>query len=429
MAVRCSFLKIMELHMSEHPPQDELLVSTRWPSGEPVGTVVLKPRKTRPFLGRHPWVLDSAVARVSEDIADGDVVDLLSDQGGFIARGVFNSRSRVRVRLYTWDESELLDESFWERRLACAVQWRQRLGLMAPDQAARLVFSESDGLSGMILDRFGAHVVLQVNALSVAVRLSMLVPLIARLMTPQSIVVRSEEGLTKVEGMEVPSGCAWGETPEQPVIIAQHGIRYLVDLNAGQKTGFYLDQRDNRRAAAAYMQDRRVLDMFCYSGGFALAASIQGGAKEVLGVDSSQNAINWARANAELNNVTNVQFEQQECFQFLDQMRVAGRTFDAVVLDPPKFARNRFHTTEAMRAYHRINRVAVDLLEPDGILVTCSCSGSVTRDDFLDMLTGVAAKSRRTIQILEQRGHAGDHPISLACPENEYLKCMICRVV
>ncbi len=146
-------------------------------------------------------------------------------------------------------------------------------------------------------------------------------------------------------------------------------------------------------------------------------------------MDSSESAIRWARANAELNAARNVRFEERECFELLDEMRDAGKKFDAVILDPPKFARNRFHVVEALRAYHRINRVAVDLLAPDGILVTCSCSGSVTRQDFLDMLTGVAAKSRRSIHLLEQRGHAGDHPISLACPENEYLKCMICRVV
>ncbi|MHB8866118.1 MAG: class I SAM-dependent rRNA methyltransferase, partial [Pirellulaceae bacterium] len=347
----------------------------------------------------------------------------------FIARGIINRRSHVRVRLYTWDEREPLDAAFWERQLARAIEWRKRLGLLAPEGAARLVFSEADGLSGMVLDRFGSHLVLQVNSLAVAIRLPMLVPLIAQLATPQSIMVRSEGGLVKVEGMEVTAGCVWGEAPAGPVQINEHGIRYGVDVTAGQKTGFYVDQRENRRAAARYMSGRRVLDLFCYSGGFSLAASLLGQAAEVLGVDSSENAIGWARANAELNGVTNVQFEQRECFEVLDELREAGRTFDAVILDPPKFARNRFHVVEAMRAYHRINRVAVDLLEPDGILVTCSCSGSVSRPDFLDMLTGVAAKSRRSIHLLEQRGHGGDHPVSLACPENEYLKCMICRVV
>ncbi|MHB8972383.1 MAG: class I SAM-dependent rRNA methyltransferase [Pirellulaceae bacterium] len=415
--------------MADRSTPENLQTSAEWQSGRSVAQVILKPRKSRPFLARHPWVLETAVAAVAGAPADGDVVDVFSDQRAFIARGIINRRSHVRVRLYTWDQGELLDAAFWQRQLARAIGWRQRLGLLTPEGAARLVFSEADGLSGMVLDRFGSHLVLQVNSLAVAVRLPMLVPLIAQLAAPQSIVVRSEGGLVKVEGMEVPAGCVWGQAPEGPVQITEHGIRYGVDVTAGQKTGFYVDQRENRRAAASYMQGRRVLDLFCYSGGFALAASRLGGAAEVLGVDSSEPAIQWARTNAELNGITNVQFEQRECFEILDEMRDAGKKFDAVILDPPKFSRNRFHVVEALRAYHRINRVAVDLLEADGILVTCSCSGSVSRQDFLDMLTGVAAKSRRSIHLLEQRGHAGDHPISLACPENEYLKCMICRVV
>jgi len=408
---------------------DQRPLSTEWRSGQPQGRVVLKPRKTRPFLARHPWVLDSAVASVAGEPADGDVVDVFSTDGAFVARGILNRRSHVRVRLYTWDQHEPLDETFWSLRLQRAVAWRQRLGLLVPDGAARLVFSEADSLSGMVLDRFADHLVLQVNALAVAVRLPMLIPLISQLVNPASILVRSEGGLAKVEGMEVPADCGWGEAPDGPVFISEHGVRFGVDVSVGQKTGFYLDQRENRRVAAGYMQGRSVLDLFCYSGGFALAASMLGGASDVLGADSSEPAIRWARANAELNGVRNVRFEQRECFELLDELRAAGRTFGAVILDPPKFARNRFHVVEALRAYHRINRLAVELLEPDGILVTCSCSGSVSRQDFLDMLTGVAAKARRTIQILEQRGHAGDHPVSLACPENEYLKCMICRVV
>jgi 23S rRNA (cytosine1962-C5)-methyltransferase len=198
-------------------------------------------------------------------------------------------------------------------------------------------------------------------------------------------------------------------------------------LSVGQKTGFYLDQRENRRVAASYMQGRRVLDMFCYSGGFSIAAARLGAAAEVVGVDSSEPAIRWARHNARQNGADNVRFEQAECFETLDQLRERGEKFGAVILDPPKFTRNRFRINEALRAYHRINRVALDLLEPDGILVTCSCSGSVTRDDFLAMLGGVAEKARRGLQILEQRGPAADHPVSVACPENAYLKCFICR--
>jgi len=398
-------------------------------SGLPKGSVILRQRKTRPFFARHPWVLDSAVARIEGEPADGDVVDLMSEKNVWIARGILNRHSRIRVRLYSWDASLPLDANFWRSRFAQALQLRQELGYVAADQAARLVFSEADGLSGIIIDRFAQHIVLQANSLAAAVRLPIWIELVEQLLKPDSILVRGEPGLMKTEGVELLSETVRGSAPSGPITIVEHGIRYAVDLAAGQKTGFYLDQRENRRAAAEYMKDRRVLDMFCYSGGFALAAALLGGAREVHGYDSSEQAVRWARHNAESNGLENVSFHQQEAFQALDQLRNNGELFGAIILDPPKFTRNRYNVNEALRAYHRINRVAVDLLEPNGILVTCSCSGSVTREDFVDMLSGVAEKSRRTIQILQQRGAAPDHPVSTSCLENEYLKCFVCRVV
>ncbi len=396
--------------------------------GRSVGQVVLKPRKVRPFFARHPWVLDSAVSHVSGEPNDGDVVDLVTERGDFVARGILNSRSKLRVRLYSWEPEEWLDDAFWERRLTAAHDWRRRLNLLGPESAARLLYSESDGISGLVVDHFGQHVVVQINALAMSVRLPQLLPIIERVVQPRSILVRAEPGLMKNEGVMPPTGYVMGRPPADPVIIEEHGIRFRVDVAAGQKTGCYLDQRDNRLAAAAYFRDRRVLDLFCYSGGFGLHAMRQG-ASSVLAVDSSEPALALARGNAELNGVTGIEFQHGEAFATLDALKEAGERFGAIVLDPPKFARNRFHIDEALRAYHRINRVAVDLLEPDGILVTCSCSGSVTRDDMLGMLAGVAEKSRRPIQLLELRGHAADHPVNLSCPESEYLKCLICRVL
>jgi len=389
---------------------------------------VLRPRKSGPFYGRHPWVFDTAVERVEGEAADGDVVELVTDKRKFIARGIINSQSRLRVRLYTWEPGQALDESFWRARLQQAIAFRRQLGLDDPAQAARLVFSESDGLSGLVVDRYARHLVVQLNALAMAVRQDLLSRLLVELLQPESITFRSEAGIAKAEGMTPPQGTVFGTLPEGPVFIDEHGLRYGVDLATGQKTGFYLDQRDNRRAAAAYLKGRRVLDMFCFTGAFSLAASRLGEAQEVLGIDSSERAVALARANAELNSIANVRFEQQDCFQALEALRDAGRKFDAVILDPPKFTRTRQSVNEALRAYHRINRLAVELLETDGILVTCSCSGSVTREDFLLMLSGVAQKSGCEIQVLEQRGAAPDHPTSATCLETEYLKCFICRV-
>jgi 23S rRNA (cytosine1962-C5)-methyltransferase len=213
------------------------------------------------------------------------------------------------------------------------------------------------------------------------------------------------------------------------VFIEENGLRYGVDLREGQKTGFYLDQRDNRLAAAKYVQGRRVLDMFCYSGGFAMNAVKHGQAAEVLCVDTSEKAIALARANAELNGLSNMHFQVGDGFRTLQEMAAQGERFGAIVLDPPKFARNRASVNDALMAYHRINRLAANLLEPNGILVTCSCSGHVSREDFLHMLSGVSQRSGRSIQVLEQRGAGPDHPVAVNCLENEYLKCFICRVV
>ena len=391
--------------------------------------VILRPRKVRPFFGRHPWVLESAIARVEGDAADGDVVELISDKGKFVARGLYNTQSRIRVRLYTWSSSEAIDDAFWRRRLETAILLRRQLGYVDPNGAARLVFSEADGLSGLVVDRYGEYLAVQPTGLAIAKRLDRIVPMLMEMLRPRGVVLRNERGLGQIEGIHLTEGAHWGQMPNGPIFIEENGLRFGVDLREGQKTGFYLDQRENRRAAAAYCRGRRVLDLFCYSGGFGLAASKLGGANQVLAVDSSEKAIVLARANAELNGVANMHFQIGDGFQTLDALAAAGERFGAVVLDPPKFARSRAAVSDALMAYHRLNRMAVELLEPGGILITCSCSGHVTREDFLHMLAGVAQRTGRDIQILEQRGAAADHPIAASCLESEYLKCFICRAV
>jgi 23S rRNA (cytosine1962-C5)-methyltransferase len=437
--------------------------------------VVLRPRKALPFYGRHPWVLDSAIARLEdlggEPIADverldGAVVDLLSDRGKFIARGLWNSRSQIRVRLYTFSVGEALDEAFWRQMLAAALRRRQQLGYVAAthpatdaeaeptrrtaaaaelpahdgppavpaqrtsltEQAARLVFSEGDGLSGLVVDQYGDYLVMQVSSAAIARRTPLLVSLLAEMCRPRGIVVRADRAALSLEGLASLPLDGWGELPAEPVLIREHGVQYGVDLRRGQKTGFYLDQRENRRAAAAYLGGRRVLDMFCYTGGFSLAAVRLGGARQVLGIDGSRQAIALARANAQLNGVSQAQFEVADAFATLAELNHRGERFGGVILDPPKFAASRATVNAALRAYHRLNRLAVELLEPGGILVTCSCSGHVTREDLLHVLAGVAQRTGRLIQVLEQRGAAPDHPVSASCLETEYLKCMICRV-
>ena len=398
-------------------------------AGLPVATVVLKPKRARPFFGRHPWVLDTAVLRVDGTPADGDVVDLATHDGTFVARGLWNASSKLRVRLYAFDAATRLDDALWKTRVAGAVSLRQSLGLADPDGAARLINSEGDDLSGLIVDRYGSWLSVQVTGLAMSHRLDTICDALHSLVAPTGILLRgAERGLSKLEGLHLPDRLVRGTAPTGPIFVTEHGLKFGVDLTEGQKTGFYLDQRDNRQAAARYARGRRVLDMFCYSGGFGVAAAVSGGARSVLAVDSSAKATTLAKANADLNGAANVTVETADAFEKLAALKAAGERFGMVILDPPKFARSRASLDDAMRAYHRINRLAVDLLEAGGILVTNSCSGAVSREDFLVMLAGVAQRSGRTIQLLECRGAAADHPVSAGCLEGEYLKCIIARV-
>ena len=408
--------------VAESPQQREVA------AGFAAARVVLKPRKAQPFFGRHPWVLDTAVARVDGAAADGDIVDLTSDKGRFIARGLFNGRSRLRVRLYTWDHGEGLDAAFFRRRLEAAVSLRHQLGYDHPRGACRLVFSEADGLSGLIVDRYGEYLAVQATSLAIAQRLDEIVAILFDLVHPRGVVLRQERGAVQMEGMAHEPDRHWGELPSGPVFIEEHDLRYGVDLREGHKTGFYLDQRENRRVAADCVRGAHVLDMFCYSGGFALNAVKHGGASEVLCVDTSEKALSLARANAELNGIANLYFRAADAFRILQELAESRERFGVVILDPPKFARSRASVNDALAAYHHINRLAVNLLEPGGTLVTCSCSGHVLREDFLHMLAGVAQRSGREIQILHERGASPDHPVTATCLESEYLKCFICRV-
>ena len=410
--------------MSDASPMVDALVP-----GLPTATVVLKRQRARPFFGRHPWVLDSAVAAVEGTPGAGDVVDLATHDGRFVARGLWNPHSRIRVRLYAFDAATKLDDAFWRARIGAAVALRKDLGLDDRSGAARLVNSEGDDLSGLIVDRYGDYLAVQVTALAMATRLEVFCDALEAAVAPRGILLRgAERGLAKLEGLALPDRLIRGTAPTGPIFVREHGLRFGVDLAEGQKTGYYLDQRDNRQAAARHARGRRVLDMFCYSGGFAVACAVSGGARSVLAVDASGRAVALARANAELNAATTVTAEESDAFDKLDALAAAGERFGMIVLDPPKFARSRAAADDALRAYHRINRVAVGLLEPGGILVTCSCSGSVTRDDFHRMLAGVAQRAGRPIQILESRGAAPDHPVSASCLEGEYLTCVIARV-
>jgi 23S rRNA (cytosine1962-C5)-methyltransferase len=397
-------------------------------AGATLPRVVLRPRRARPFFARHPWVFAGSIERVEDEVGPGAEVAVVSFEGQFIARGLFNPHSAIRVRLYHWADAPL-DEPFWRDRLAAALRLRALvLGLDTPGGSYRAVFSEADGLSGLAVDRYDRWLVAQFTSLALYERRDLLLRLLAELTGAEGIALRTERGIAEQEGLKVQEGLALGTFPEGPIALVEHGITYLVDLKAGQKTGVYLAHRDNRRAVAAYARGRRVLDMFCYTGGFGLNALRHGDAEHVLGFDSSAPAIELARQNAVANGLAKARFEVADAFEALERLRAAGQTFGLVILDPPKFARHPKAVEDALKAYLRLNRAAVDVLDPDGVLVTCSCSGLVDRDLFATMLGQVAELSGRPIQILDPRGQAPDHPVSASCLETEYLKCFICRV-
>jgi 23S rRNA (cytosine1962-C5)-methyltransferase len=386
------------------------------------------PRRARPFYGRHPWVYAGAIAEVIGEPPDGAEVDLVSHTGNFVARGIFNSRSKIRVRLYSWTPEVPLDREFFGRRLDAAIRLRaDLLGLMGPAQACRLVFSESDGLSGCTVDRYDRWLVVQFTALGLAQRRELIAELLVERLHPEGIYLRTERGIGQLEGLELQDGVLWGQVPAEPVTIEEAGLRFRVHLGEGQKTGFYLDQRENRRAVARLAKGRRVLDAFCYTGGFGLLAA-HAGAREVLGVDVSEAALALAQENARLNGLINLSWVREDVFSHLTRLVEAGERFGVVVLDPPKFARARNAVEEALRGYRRLQTLALRLLEPDGILATCCCSGLIEMGMLEDLLAQLAVEEKRDLQILERRGQAADHPVSVTCPETSYLKCLICRV-
>jgi 23S rRNA (cytosine1962-C5)-methyltransferase len=392
--------------------------------------VYLKERRALPFFSRHPWVFAGAIDRIEGEPKPAETVSLHASDGKFIACGLYNPHSQIRVRLYSWEEGESLDADFWSRQLDSAISLRQTLyGKPNAESACRLVFSEADGLSGLIVDRYGEWLLVQFTSLALAERKDVILDLLEAKLRPQGIWLRTEKGIRETEHLEVADGLARGTEPPRPLFVSENGVRYGVDVVQGHKTGFYLDQRDNRAAVARYVAGKRVLDIFCYTGGFGLTALKVGKASEVYAVDVSEAALGLAKANAELNQVSSaIRFEKSDAFEALERLAAAGESFDTVILDPPKLTRHRAGLAKALRGYHSLNQLALGVLAPGGILVSCSCSGLIGRDDFVAMLASVSQRSGRTIQILESRGQAADHPTSVHCLETAYLKCYICRV-
>lgn len=410
---------------------------------DPVVPLRLKPSRQFPFLSRHPWVHAHALAEDGRELSRGQIVDLLDHDGSWIARGIVNPSSRLRVRLYAFEQSAEIGSGLWKTRIDAAVARRGLASAPDPQGAERLVFSESDLLSGLIVDRYADCLGVQFTSGGLMKWQDAILSHLKQSLDARAIMVRVDAKTAKHEGIEAAefwygdNAVANGQSAsnladesagdEGLILFQQNGLQLAVDLRAGQKTGAYLDQRVNHMAAAQYMAGRRVLDVCCYAGGFGLVAA-KSGAKSVLGIDSSEAALSAARASADRNDIETIEFRKGDCFDQLKQMTQSGDQYDAVILDPPRFAGSRHQIDSAMRAYGRLNAAALDLLPSGGVLVSCSCSGRVSRADFLNMLVDVGRRRHRDLIVLETRGPAPDHPVAVSCPESDYLKCVIAQV-
>lgn len=395
----------------------------------PVATIVLKSRRAQPLLAGHPWVFSGAIQETVDEPAVGAEVQVVTDKGQFVGYGLYNPNSNIAVRIYSHDESRRLDDEFWASQISRAISLRRELKLPTPAGASRLIFSEADGLSGLIVDQYGDWLLLQWTSLALSQRADAIVRILQSQIPVAGVWRRTEKGIREAEGLDISDGLIAGTAPPTLMQLVEHGLTYAVDVVTGQKTGLFIDQRDNRLAAAKFLNGRNVLDVCCYSGAFGLNALKNGNAASVIAVDVSASALSIAEQNAQLNGLADkISFEKSDAFKALERFQAAGQRFSAIILDPPKMTRNARGLDEALRGYHSLNRLAVDVLEPGGILVTCSCSGHVSAEMFEMVLSDVAAASRRDIQILEHRGAAADHPVSVRCPETKYLKCVICRV-
>ncbi len=394
------------------------------------GTVYLKRKRARPVLQRHPWIFSGAVERVTGGPADGDLVDVRDAGGNWLARGTFNRRSQIRVRLLTWRQDEAIDGSFWRRRLAQAVAARRLLAADPATTTYRLVHAESDFLPGLIVDRYGEWLVVQFLTLGVERRRDALTAALLNVVDGvRGLYDRSDVDVRAQEGLPPRSGLLWGEEPPEPLVVLENGLRFAVDVRRGHKTGFYLDQRESRARLAPFCAGAEVLDAFSYAGGFGVYAA-WGGAARVTLVDSSAAALDLARRNFALNGLeTPVEYVEGDVFSVLRGYRAQGRRFDLVVLDPPKFAHHRREVQRAARAYKDINLLAFQLLRPGGILFTFSCSGAISADLFQKIVFGAAVDAGREAQIIGRLSQGSDHPVALTFPEGAYLKGLICRAV
>jgi 23S rRNA (cytosine1962-C5)-methyltransferase len=389
----------------------------------------LKPGREKSLLRRHPWVFSGAVAHVHGEHAAGETARLLSHAGEFLGWGAYSPISQIQARIWNWDADELIDEDFFRRRLRKILSQRKLLFQSECTDALRLVYGESDGLPGLIVDSYAGVLVAQFLSCGPEAWRIQLAQMLLELTGADSVYERSDADVRKLEGLPMRCGQLLGSDPPAVQEIQESGLIYGVDVRAGHKTGFYLDQRTNRRRVRSLAAGREVLDCFCYTGGFTLSA-LAGGASKVMAVDSSPDALAQAQKNLLLNHLdgSRVEWLQEDVFKALRALRDRGRMFDMIILDPPKFAPTAAKAQNAARGYKDINLLAFKLLRPGGLLVTYSCSGGVGEDLFQKIVAGAALDANVDGCILERLYQGPDHPVALSFPEGLYLKGLVVQV-
>lgn len=390
-------------------------------------TIRLKPGREKSLHYRHPWVFAGAVESVSGAPSAGETVDVLSASGEWLSRASYSPLSQIRARVWTWNPDEAVDAAFFARRIARAFEMRRALGLEAETNAMRLVHGESDGIPGVIVDRYADVLVLQCLTAGAECWREEIVSSLVEITGVENVYERSDVEVRHLEGLPERCGLISGELPAE-IIIHEGDVVFRVDVCAGQKTGFYMDQRRNRQWVRTMVNSRRVLDCFAYTGGFTVCA-LAGGAVEVVSVDSSQQALSLAAENVQRNHFSldRVQWREANVFSALREMRDRGQHFDAVILDPPKFAPTAAQAQKAARAYKDINLLALKMLSSGGLLFTFSCSGGVSAELFQKVVAGAARDAGVEVQIVAYLSQAADHPVLLNFPEGAYLKGLVCR--
>ncbi len=394
--------------------------------------IQLQSGREKSLYFRHPWVFSRAIAHVqkgagAEQPANGSLVSVIDAEGSTVGTGYYNSYSQIALRLFVFEEA-VIDEAFFVGKFQEKLAFRKRFLDLSTTDAFRLVFSESDGLPGLIVDVYGDFLVVQIHTLGMDRLRETVVKALVKVLKPKGIYERSDLEVRKKDGLKtMPKGVLYGEEPPSPYEIRESGLKYLVDIQGGQKTGFFLDQRDNRFALRKYAQGKTVLNLFSYSGGFSISA-LAGGAKQVTSVDISSAALDLAKKNFTLNGFDPEDhiFAVKDVFDFLDEAQAKGMRYDVVVVDPPAFVKNQDSLNHGTNAYIKLNQKALQLLNDDGILVSSSCSSHVTSELFRTVLFKSALQAKRELVILEQKNQPPDHPLNVNFPEGEYLKFFVC---